>query len=868
MIGILDLARLKLEEVRAELQVRGLDTRGNKPVLVERLREALEHRNEEEETDIGDNELESAEEEEEEEEQKDPLEFYEEDPVAVHELEPEDRCQCKVEHDFSHRQLARDNTAVKEAEDERYEIIYEDAPMEDTSEVKAELGNGYGGSLKSEEIDIKEELIEPVEEPSNKEDRGGEKRIVHFQSHYPGSQSNDLQQGHIIEVNEELGNGYDGSLKSEEIDINEESIEPVEETSNKEDMAPKHKADSADGRASEKWKVIPSDVKLDMVKHSENGETFTEISHALGINRWTVGYTVTNKKNILEQVKNAAPMKAAITMKQRIAEVERLLWIWLEDQNQLRIPVSLVAIQLKAMRLYQALKSEKWEGSASEQFVPCNSWFNRFKARANLHNLKVPVKAASADEKAAKNFPSWLAQIIREGGYLPEQVFNVDETGLFWKRMPSCTDISKEEKSAPGHKVSKERLTLLLGGNASGDMKLKPLLVYLAENPVAFRGILKSQLPVIWKSNQKAWVTLHIFEDWFTNHFVPAVKEYCIKKNLPFKVLLVLDKAPGHPSQLNYVHRNVKVVYLPPNTTSILQPVDQGVFASFKVYYLRRTIDNAFKAIERNKELTFKEFWKSYNILEAVRNIAGAWDEVKQTNMNGAWKKLCPQFVNNFIGFEELETHESVTNSIVGISKELRLEMDADDVNELLASHEEELSEEDLIQLERQMIEEVEAPVPEPTLSVADGLSEAFFHLEKAMALFEAEDPNMERHTKILGEVMDGLTFYRETLEEKKKQACYFKKQFPTPSAIPEVSLSPNPGAIVIQCEGDSRRVISTNSPVKNVVLRSLCRVPCTCRNYKEGDRNGESKKEVYICHIPGCNQQYGKTSHLGAHLR
>ena len=75
-------------------------------------------------------------------------------------------------------------------------------------------------------------------------------------------------------------------------------------------------------------------------------------------------------------------------------------------------------------------------------------------------------------------------------------LFNVDETGIFWKHMPNRTYITKE-KSARGHKVSKERLTLLLGENAAGNVKLKPLLVYQAENPKAFKGICKSQLPVI-----------------------------------------------------------------------------------------------------------------------------------------------------------------------------------------------------------------------------------------------------------------------------------------------------------------------------------------------------------------------------------
>ena len=68
---------------------------------------------------------------------------------------------------------------------------------------------------------------------------------------------------------------------------------------------------------------------------------------------------------------------------------------------------------------------------------------------------------------AAREFPEMFREIIDEGMYLPEQVFNVDETGLYWKRMPDRSYISKEEKLMPGYKAAKDRLSLLFGGSAS-----------------------------------------------------------------------------------------------------------------------------------------------------------------------------------------------------------------------------------------------------------------------------------------------------------------------------------------------------------------------------------------------------------------
>ena len=80
--------------------------------------------------------------------------------------------------------------------------------------------------------------------------------------------------------------------------------------------------------------------------------------------------------------------------------------------------------------------------------------------------------------------------------------------------------------------------------------------------------------------------------EWFHRNFVPEVRRYLQDQELEFKVLLILDNAPGHPESIHQValEMGVEVVFLPPNTTSLIQPMDQGVIRTFKSYYTRRSL--------------------------------------------------------------------------------------------------------------------------------------------------------------------------------------------------------------------------------------------------------------------------------------
>lgn len=105
------------------------------------------------------------------------------------------------------------------------------------------------------------------------------------------------------------------------------------------------------------------------------------------------------------------------------------------------------------------------------------------------------------------------------------------------------------------------------------------------------------------------------------------------------KVLLILDNAPSHPSEdvLNSVNENFKVLFLPPNVTAILQPMDQGVIEQTKRHYKKSVL-----RLLLNGNLPQTLFLKQWTIVDCCNTIAEAWNNVSFNNLRRAWKNLLP----------------------------------------------------------------------------------------------------------------------------------------------------------------------------------------------------------------------------------
>jgi hypothetical protein len=179
--------------------------------------------------------------------------------------------------------------------------------------------------------------------------------------------------------------------------------------------------------------------------------------------------------------------------------------------------------------------------------------------------FNIEGESASGDSAAAEQFPETLRKAIVDGGYTDEQMYNCNETALYYRLLPNKSLYLNKVPSKAGMKTNKERVTLLLCANKTGDHKLKPLCIGKSRSPRCFKHINMNSQPVIYKNNSCAWMTCDIFALWFENEFIPSVRCHLHSKKLKEKALLLLDHCPAHPPAdvLKSKDGKIKAMFLP-----------------------------------------------------------------------------------------------------------------------------------------------------------------------------------------------------------------------------------------------------------------------------------------------------------------
>ncbi|CAG9566413.1 unnamed protein product [Danaus chrysippus] len=339
--------------------------------------------------------------------------------------------------------------------------------------------------------------------------------------------------------------------------------------------------------------------KVDIISRLENGENNVDLCKQFGVSHSTISTMWKNRAKIMQCFESKS-LKIKKNRNPTHQDIENVLLVWFKAQRSQNVPISGPLLQEKANHFARQL--------GKTDFKCSESWIYRFRQRHDIVVGKVCGEAAGVSQNDCDN---WLRTVLPKltEGYTDSQIWNADETGLFFKLTPDRTLKFKGEKCTGG-KLSKDRITVLVASSMEGE-KRKLLVIGKAKKPRCFKNV--KTLPVDYEANKKAWMTSEIFEK------VLRKWDSELRRHNK-KIILFIDNCPAHPHIQKLT--NIKLAFLPPNTTSVIQPIDQGIIKTLKSHYRKLLVEKMVNDNE-NSSTPF-----AVNILDGIEMLTTAWARV------------------------------------------------------------------------------------------------------------------------------------------------------------------------------------------------------------------------------------------------
>ena len=325
----------------------------------------------------------------------------------------------------------------------------------------------------------------------------------------------------------------------------------------------------------------------------------------------TLSTWVKNKEKLLDSLEKGTNVKQQKLRTSNFELVDKVVLNWFKNMRSQNIPLSAAMIQEKAIAFAKELNVENFQSS--------DGWLRCWKERNHitLKTVSGESKSVTPDMVAGwweTSLPTFLSN------YELKIIYNTDEFGLFYQCLPNKTYQLKSEKCSGG-KLSKIRITSLAAANALGE-KLPMFVIGKAKKPRCFKNI--RFLPCRYRNQRKSWMDGVLFEEW--------VREIDRKFDAEGrKIALVIDNCPSHPDIANL--KAIKLFFLPPNTTSQTQLMDQGVIRSLKAIYRKHVVRKIIQCVDRNKSLP------KISLLQGMQMLVSAWDAVTTKTVVNYFRK-------------------------------------------------------------------------------------------------------------------------------------------------------------------------------------------------------------------------------------
>ncbi|XP_064462141.1 tigger transposable element-derived protein 6-like [Ornithodoros turicata] len=387
-----------------------------------------------------------------------------------------------------------------------------------------------------------------------------------------------------------------------------------------------------------KRKVLCLEDKAAIIAAVSRGEKKKDVALRFGIAQSSLSTILKEKEKIMSSVERGSSSQRKKVKRPSYEEIEKAAFAWFLDVRARNVPVSGAMLIQKAKDFGCMLGCDDFKAS--------NGWLQNFKARHQIVGKVTSGESASADVASAA---SWNEECLPHvlSSFDPADIYNADESGLFFQMLPKRTLALKGE-ACHGGKQSKLRITVLMCTNMDGSDKRAPLVIGYSKKPRSFSNA--KRLPVEYVSNKKAWMTRDIFARWLRDFDEDM-------RRRQRKICLFLDNCTAHHVE-DLVLSNIKLQYFPANCTSVIQPLDQGVINSVKCAYRNRVLSKMLLDIRLNRNT-------KVDVYQAVEMLAASWVATSASIIRNCFRKAGFVLDHALASLDDSQNAESISPELV-----------------------------------------------------------------------------------------------------------------------------------------------------------------------------------------------------------
>ncbi|KAK9301502.1 hypothetical protein QLX08_006131 [Tetragonisca angustula] len=374
--------------------------------------------------------------------------------------------------------------------------------------------------------------------------------------------------------------------------------------------------------------------RLEILAKLEDGMTVSGIACEYGLSKRTIRRYRQNSKEIRNFAANPKHREMKRQRKSTYTDMETKLYNWFLQRK-------LLGDCLTDNILIKKAKEMETEFAGTSNFKGSRGWLWNWKKKYDIDK-----KTTDPNEIAANNFIREFLQTLVKENISEEDVYNMDETSLLWRALPWKT-LAHEEKCLiiKGENGKTDIVTVAFCANTSGTHKLPLLFVNKFANPRALKHC-KDTLSVEQREG---------------------------------KVILLVDNFKAHKLEKDELDDgHFVLMFLPPNTSSMIQPMDRGVIAECKKLFRHKLFHQVLQVLQYDDGLT--QFYADYDIKDCINFISEAWNDVTLQTIRNSWAKI----LNRQIELNDLKIEDPIVSDEKNAKQSFNV-MSAEEITEWIS---------------------------------------------------------------------------------------------------------------------------------------------------------------------------------------